>query len=88
ASTIIEEVTIPETTTINMLLSIIKNKGYSYDPEFEPSFWLIDKKDSEEVELNLTLKEQDIRNYETLFVTSLTKNGEEIDLYIRLILKG
>lgn len=88
AATIIEEVTIPETTTIDMLLSIIKNKGYSYDPEFEPSFWLIDKKDPEEVELNLTLKEQDIRNYETLFVTSLTKNGEEIDLYIRLILKG
>ncbi len=86
-ATIIEEVTIPETSTVDMLLSIIKNKDYKYDPECEPSFWLIDKKDPEDIELDKTLKEQSIRNFETLYVTGLLKNNEEIDLYIRLKLR-
>jgi ubiquitin-activating enzyme E1 C len=86
-ATVIEEISIPASSTVDMLLSIIKNKGYSYEPDFEPSFWLIDKKDPEDVELNKTLKEQNVRNCETLYVTGLLKNNEEIDLYIRLLLK-
>ena len=75
------------TSTVDMLLSIIKNKGYKYDPDYEPSFWLIYKKDPEDIELNKTLKEQKIRNFETLYITGLLKNNEEIDLYIRLKLR-
>ncbi|GAG53951.1 unnamed protein product, partial [marine sediment metagenome] len=85
-ATVIEEVKIPATATIDVLLSIIKNRGYSYDPEFLPSFWLIDKKDPVEVEMDLTLKEHGIRNYETLYVTGFTKKGKELDLNVRLLL--
>ncbi len=85
-ATIIEEVKIPATATVDVLLTIIKNRGYSYDPEFLPSFWIIDKKDPVDVEMDSTLKEQGIRNHETLYITGLTKKGEELDLNVRLIL--
>ena len=84
---IVEEITIPASSTVDMLLSIIKNKGYNYDPEYEPSFWLMDKKNPEEIELTKTLRENNIRNFETLYVTGCLKNDKEIDLYVRLILK-
>ena len=81
-----EEVQIPVTATVDVLLNIIKSRGYQFDPEFLPSFWLIDKKDPVDVEMELTLKEQGIRNHETLYVTGLTKNGEEQDINIRILL--
>lgn len=87
-ATAIEEVKLPASATIDVLLSIIKNRGYDYDPEFLPSFWLIDKKDPVDVEIDSTVKEQGIRNHETLYVTGLIKNGEEIDLNVRLILNS
>jgi len=80
----IEKFKLPRTTTVENILSIIKTKGYDYDPEFLPSLWRMDMKDPSEVKLNLTLGEQGIRNHETLYVSGVTKNNKEIDLYIRI----
>ncbi|MHA1200742.1 MAG: HesA/MoeB/ThiF family protein [Candidatus Heimdallarchaeaceae archaeon] len=81
---LIERLKLPRTTTVENILSILKNKGYEYDLDFLPSFWKIDKKDTEEVKLDLTLGEQGIRNYETFYVSGVLKNKKEVDLYIHI----
>ncbi len=81
---VIKKFKLPNTTTVDTILTIIKNKGYTHDLEFPPTFWRIDKKDPEEVELNLTLKEQNIRNYETFYVSGVLRKNQEIDLYIQI----
>ncbi len=62
--------------------------GYSFDLELFPSFWLIDKKEMTEAKKGYTLKELNIRNFETIYVTGLSKNNEEKDVYIRILLRG
>ena len=81
---LIEKLKLPRTTIVENILSIIRNKGYTYDLDFPPSFWRIDKKDPEEVRMNLTLGEQGIRNYETFYVSGVNKEKKEVDLYIRI----
>jgi ubiquitin-activating enzyme E1 C len=84
---VIEEVDLPETATLDMLYPILKNRGYYFDPEFLPGFWLMDRKEMTEAKRSNSLKEQNIRNYETVYVTGLSKNNEEKDVYIRIKLK-
>ncbi len=84
---IIEVIELPESSTLDMLYPIMKRKGYDFDPEFLPSFWLMDRKEMKEAKNSFTLKETGVRNYETIYVTGLTKNNEEKDVYIRIILK-
>ena len=78
---------LPRNTTAENILSIIKSKGYDYDPEFPPSFWRMDMKDPDEVNLDLTLGEQGIRNHETFYISGVTKDKKDVDLYIRIMLK-
>jgi molybdopterin/thiamine biosynthesis adenylyltransferase len=85
---IIETIELPVTATLDMILPIVKNRGYNFDPELLPSFWLMDLKEMKEAKKGYTLKEQNIRNYETLYVTGLTKNNEEKDVYLRIVLKN
>lgn len=85
---IIEEIELPASSTLDMLYPILKKRGYSFDPEFLPSFWLVDKKEMTEAKKGFTLKEQNIRNFETIYVTGLSKNNEEKDVYIRMLLRS
>lgn len=85
---ILEEIELPATSTIDMLYPILQKKGYSFDLELLPSFWLIDKKEMTEAKKGYTLKELNIRNFETIYVTGLSKNNEEKDVYIRILLRG
>lgn len=78
------EIKVTPTTTLDMLLPLIKRKGYTFDPEYLPNFWIIDRQNMQEAKKNATLQELNIRNYETLFVTGLERNGEEPDVYIRI----
>ena len=81
---IIEELQLPITTLGDNILTIIKNKGYGYDLDFPPTFWRIDKKDPEELQMELTLKEQNIRNFETFYVSGVSKENKDVDLYVRI----
>ncbi len=81
---VIEKLKLPRTTTVENILSIIRNKGYTYDLDFLPSFWRMDMKDPEEVKLHLTLGEQGIRNYETFYISGVNKDKKEVDFYIQL----
>ncbi len=87
-STPIEEIEVPLTATFEMILLILKNRGYSYDPEILPTFWSMDKKTMDELQLEETLKEQQIRDYETIYITGLMKNDEDKDIYVRITLMG
>ncbi len=85
---IIETIELPDSATLDMILPIMKNRGYTFDPELLPSFWLMDLKEMKEAKKGFTLKEQGVRNYETLYMTGVSKNNEEIDIYLRIFLKS
>ena len=85
---VIEEIELPSSSTLDMLYPILKQRGYSYDLDFLPSFWLVDKKEMSEAKKDNTLKEQGIRNYETIYVSGLSKDDEEKDVYLRILLRG
>ncbi len=78
---------VPRTSTFDMILHILKSKGYSYDPEFLPIFWRIDKRQIEEIDLETTIQELGMRSFETLMVSSIViPNHGANTLYLRLIL--
>ena len=84
---LIEEIELPRSSTLDMLYPILKQKGYNFDPEFPPSFWLVDRKEMTEAKRNNTLVEAGVRDFETLYVTGLIKNNEEKDVYLRILIR-
>ncbi len=81
------KIKIPASTTLDMLRALIKKNGYTYDEEFPPSFYKIDASDMDILDDATTIKELKIQNGETLFMSGLTKDNKETDLYLKIYVK-
>ncbi|MHA2403612.1 MAG: HesA/MoeB/ThiF family protein, partial [Candidatus Kariarchaeaceae archaeon] len=72
-------------TTFDEILHIIKTKGYNWDPEFPPLFWKVDVLEMEEIDLNATVIEMNIRAGETIMVSGIEVPDSEVStMYLRL----
>jgi len=87
-ATSLVKMTIPASTTLDILRALIKKNGYGYDEEFPPSFYKIDANEMEALDDATTIKELKIKSGETLFLSGLTdQNNKETDLYVKVYIK-
>lgn len=77
---------VPASTTLDTLLKIMLQKGYTFDNDLLPGVYRVDTRDMYVLDSERTLVELQIRNGETLFISGIEK-GSASDLYLKVYLK-
>ncbi|MHA2251018.1 MAG: ThiF family adenylyltransferase [Candidatus Kariarchaeaceae archaeon] len=79
-------ITVRKSMTLDMLLHLLKSKGFTYDPGFEPIIWRVDSLEMSELDLASTIDEVGLRPYETIMINGIEiPNHKASTFYLRLI---
>lgn len=77
-----EVITVRKDSSAEEIVSKLKQKGYEVDPYFEPTFTLMDFNDIREVDLDKSIGQNKLRDYELL--TAVGFKGGEIFVNLRI----
>lgn len=75
---------VPPTLVIQNLEVLLQKKGFKPDPDQQPSLYRIDSSEMEPLTLENTLKEERVRNGETLYAMGFLQNGKDTDIYVKI----
>lgn len=77
-----EVITVRKDSSAEEIVSKLKQKGYEVDPYFEPTFTLMDFNDIREVDLDKSIIQNKLRDYE--LITAVGFKGGEIFVNLRI----
>lgn len=75
---------VPRSLVIENLELLLRKEGYLRNPDLDPSYYRMDGEDMEPLALDRTLHEENIRQGETLYALGFIRNGEDIDIYVKI----